>query len=483
MTGSGVRRPNILLVVADDHATNAVGCYGGPLVDGLDVTPQLDRLAAGGMRFDRCGCTNSLCAPSRATILTGTYNHVNGVTTLATEFDARQAVFPGLLRAAGYRTAIVGKWHLGHGGVHDPRGFDHWEVLPDQGEYHDPALLTAGGSRVHPGYATDVITDLGLSWIDDGDPDQPWCLIVAHKAPHRPWQPAPRHAELFADLEPWVPDTFDDDYRNRASAAREARMRVARDLRPDDLKQTPPPELVPDDPEQPSPQYAAWAYRRYITDYLRCVAAVDENVGRLLDHLDATGAADDTVVVYTSDQGFFLGEHGWYDKRFMYTESLQMPLLVRYPQRVAPGSHSDALVLNVDFAQTLLDLAGVDPHPRMQGASMVPLLEGADPADAGWRTEVYYRYWEHLDGSHHVAAHRGIRTSTRKLVHYYGSGCGQPGASDRRLPQEWELFDLEADPAELRSVHEDPAYADDLATLTAALDRLAGELGDEVPAP
>jgi arylsulfatase A-like enzyme len=476
------RRPNILLVVADDHAANAVGCYGGAssghITGQLEFgTPNIDRIAAEGARFDACGCTNSLCSPSRATILTGTYNHRNGVTTLSTEFDARQPTFPGLLREAGYRTALVGKWHLGHGGVHDPRGFDHWEVLPDQGDYHDPALLTMDGrSHIRHGYATDVITDLALDWLGQRDEkdEAPWCLLVQHKAPHRPWEPADRHKTLYDDADVPMPDTFFDDYTGRAEAAARARMRVGRDLNREDLKADPPPGLDAAD-------YARWAYQRYIADYLRCVAAIDENVGRLLDHLDATGQSDDTVVVYTSDQGFFLGEHGWYDKRFMYAESLQMPLVVRYPRLVPPGLVSDALVLNVDFAQTFLDLADVPAHPRMQGRSMLPLLRGEDTESVGWRGSAYYRYWEHLDSIHHVAAHRGVRTRDRKLVHYYGSGCGQPGASEQATAPEWELFDLAADPAETRSVHDDPAYADDMARLRAELDRLAGELGDTVP--
>lgn len=465
------RRPNLLLVVADDHAANAVGCYGGH-----PVTPQIDRIAAEGMRFDACGCTNSLCSPSRASILTGTYNHVNGVTTLSTEFDNRQPTFVHLLRDAGYRTALFGKWHLGHGPRHDPRGFDTWEVLPDQGDYVDPEMLTMdGGSHVRAGYATDLVTDLALDWLAQPG-EEPWCLLVQHKAPHRPWVPADRHRDLFADEVFDLPSTFFDDYSHRASAAADARMRVARDLLPEDLKAEPPTGLTED-------ERARWALGRYLADYLRCVVAVDENVGRLLDHLETTGQADDTVVVYTSDQGFFLGEHGWFDKRFMYRESLQMPLVVRYPRLVEPGSTSDALVLNVDLAQTFLELAGVDAHPRMQGRSLVPLLAGQDPLAVGWREETYYRYWEHLDGSHHVAAHRGIRTRDRKLVHYYGSGCGQPGASDRTVPEEWELFDLELDPEELHSVHDEPAYADDLEHLTRALDRLATELGDDVPQP
>ncbi len=465
-------RPNLLLVVADDHAANAVGCYGGH-----PVTPSIDRLAAEGLRFDACGCTNSLCSPSRATILTGTYNHRNGVTTLSTEFDNRQPTFPGLLRESGYRTALVGKWHLGHGGAHDPRGFDTWEVLPDQGEYVDPTFLTSDGDEhVRPGYATDVITDLALDWLGEvRDGPDPWCLLVQHKAPHRPWLPAERHRDLFEDEPVPAPDTFFDDYAHRARAAREARMRVARDLNAEDLKAGPPGGL--DDKG-----HALWALDRYLTDYLRCVVALDENVGRLLDHLDATGRAADTVVVYTSDQGFFLGEHGWYDKRFMYRESLEMPLLVRYPPLVAPGSTSDALVLNVDLAQTFLELAGVPAPERMQGRSLVPLLSGRRSDEVAWRTQTYYRYWEHLDSIHRVAAHRGLRTRERKLVHYYGSGCDQPGASTEETAAEWELFDLERDPAELHSVHDDPAYADDLARLRADLDRVARELGDEVPA-
>ncbi len=467
-----MKRPNILLVVADDHAANAVGCYGGPHA----VTPRIDTLARDGIRFTACGCTNSLCAPSRATILTGTYNHVNGVTTLSTEFDARQPSFPGLLRDTGYRTALIGKWHLGHGGIHDPQGFDHWEVLPDQGDYHDPTFLTmGGGSHVRPGYATDLITDLSLEWLNSvEDSGDPWCLLVQHKAPHRPWEPAPRHADLVIDSAGLAPETFFDDYTGRASAAREARMRVGRDLNREDLKTEPSVGVD-------AAGYAHWALDRYLTDYLRCVVAVDEGVGRLLDHLDETGQAEDTVVVYTSDQGFFLGEHGWYDKRFMYAESLQMPLLVRYPRMVAPGSVSDALVLNVDFAQTFLELGGVPALDRMQGRSMVPLLRGASAADAGWRQSAYYRYWEHLDGCHRVAAHRGLRTRNRKLVHYYGSGCDQPGASSEERAEEWELFDLERDPREMHSVVDDPAHAPDLNRLRAELDAVATSLGDTIP--
>ncbi|MCP2341735.1 arylsulfatase A-like enzyme [Actinomadura rupiterrae] len=452
--------------MSDDHAAHAVGAYGSK----INETPHIDRIAAGGMRLDNCFCTNSLCAPSRAAILTGTYNHVNGVKTLSTEFDARQVAFPELLQAAGYRTALVGKWHLGHGGVHDPRGFDHWDVVPDQGRYHNPVFIGMDGTqRTVPGYATNVITDLALSWLDGLTGDDPFCLLVHHKAPHRNWEPDAKHLGMFED-DLAVPDTFFDDYSGRATAARQARMRVADHLRIDDLKKILPPGLTRD-------EEALWKYQQYMKDYLRCVQSVDDNVGRVLDHLDERGLADDTIVVYTSDQGFFLGDHGWYDKRFMYEESLRMPFLIRWPGVIEPGTSHDALAVNVDFAQTFLEAAGVPAPDRMQGRSLLPILRGEHPAD--WRRSVYYRYWEHDDGIHHVWAHYGVRTHTHKLVYYYADGLGVPGASDRTYTPEWELFDLGADPWELRSVFHDPAYASVRAELTAELARLQDELGDE----
>jgi arylsulfatase A-like enzyme len=458
-------RPNILFIMADDHAAHAVGAYGSQ----LNETPQIDRLAREGMRFDACFCTNSICTPSRATILTGTHSHVNGVTTLETLWDARQPTFITALGAAGYQTAVVGKWHLGHGGIHDPRGFDHWMVLPDQGAYHDPEFLTESGPVRVGGYATEVITDLALDWLERRDRARPFCLLVHHKAPHRSWEPDAAHDGMFADARLRPPPSFEDDHAGQAPAAREARMGMA-ELTAEDLKVAVPAGLDKD-------AEARWRWRRFIEDYLACVASIDDNVGRLLDWLDETALADDTVVVYTSDQGFFLGEHGWFDKRFMYEESLRMPLLVRYPREVAPGSATDAIVLNLDFAPTFCDLAGVAVPGAMQGRSLRPVLRGRRPDD--WRTSMYYRYWMHLDTLHRVQAHYGVRTSRHKLVHYPGAGVDLAGAAGAWREPAWELFDLEADPYELHSVYADPAYADVVTELTAELARLQREFGDE----
>lgn len=457
-------RPNLLFIMADDHAAHAISAYGSHLTK----TPGIDRLADGGMRFDNCFCVNSICTPSRAAILTGTYNHTNGVTGLDTHFDGRQTTFPKLLQAAGYQTAVVGKWHLGHGGIHDPTGFDYWDVLPDQGDYTDPELIRwkagettdpEGERRVVPGYVTDIITDLSLDWLAHRDPDRPFMLKLHHKAPHRNWEPAPRHAHLYEDLEVPLPATFDDDYSHRASAARNARMRIDRDLKLEDLK-VPTPEGLS------AAEAKRWKFQRYIKDYLRCVAAIDENLGRTLDWLDAEGLTDDTVVVYTSDQGFFLGDHGWYDKRFMYEESLRMPLLVRYPREVQEGAVNTDMVLNVDVAPTFLELAGVGIPAAMQGVSFRPLLQGRTPDD--WRQQMYYRYWMHIDPDHAVQAHYGIRTHRYKLIRYDGDGHGP----------EWELFDLDEDPGEIHSVYDDPGYAEVVAELTHELWRLQAELGD-----
>jgi arylsulfatase A-like enzyme len=463
------QRPNIVFIMSDDHAAHAMSCYaaaGG--YPPINSTPNLDRLAAGGMRFDHCYCTNSICAPSRATILTGTYNHVNGVTTLAAKLDGGQVTFPKLLQAADYQTALVGKWHLGHGGINDPTGFDYWKVLPGQGLYHNPEFIDPDGKSVYPGYVTDSITDLSLDWLEQRDRERPFCLLVHHKAPHRSWEPDERHAAMYEDVDIPEPATFNDDYEHRAKAAAAARMRVDRDLNQRDLKQPVPEGLTPE-------QEKGWKYQRYIKDYLRCIASIDDNVGRLLDYLDAQGLTDNTIVIYTSDQGFFLGDHGWFDKRFMYEESLRMPFLMRYPPEIAAGSVCDQIILNVDFPETFLDYAGLPIPESFQGVSFRPLCQGKTPA--GWQTSLYYRYWMHL-ANHYVYAHYGVRTTRYKLIYYYADALGQPGTVDETKEPEWELFDLEHDPRELFSVYDDPAYADVVRDLRAELRRLQLQVGD-----
>lgn len=440
------RRPNIVLILTDDHASHAISAYGSV----VNRTPRIDEIAATGARLDNCFCTNAICAPSRASILTGTYSHINGVTTLSTPIDAGQPTFATQLKQAGYRTAIVGKWHLGDGPGHNPEGFDYWDVLIEQGEYFDPTFLSADGLRTEPGYATDIITDLSLHWAESLDGDEPWCLLIHHKAPHRPWEPDEKHAGLYADPIP-LPATFDDDYATRSAAARHATMRIAEYLAEEDLKLTPPEGLSYE-------ELAVWKYQRYMQDYLAVVASVDDNVGRVIDWLRDTGQFDDTLLMYTSDQGFFLGDHGWFDKRFMYEESLRMPFVLSYPRAIAPGQTHEGIVTNVDIAQTILDAAGVPHHNRMQGRSFYGDLTGT--ADAGPPAEgLYYRYWENDSPLHHVLAHYGYRDTRYKLIYFYNDGMGLPGCGPYTYPPEWELYDLHEDPHELRNVYHDPAYA------------------------
>ncbi len=425
-------RPNIVYIMADDHAAHAIGCYGSR----INRTPNIDRIAQEGVRFDNCFCTNGICGPSRATIITGKYSHVNGFKTNHDKFDGSQQTFPKLLRRAGYKTAMVGKWHL----VSDPTGFDYWNILPGQGAYIDPVMIEMGEKKKRTGYVTDLITDTAIDFIRGRDKDAPFCLMCHHKAPHRNWIPDAKHGSMYENEDIPEPETFKDDYAHRSRAAAEAEMRVVRDLTPEDLKQDPPAGLSEE-------ALGHWKYERYIKDYLRVIASVDDNVGRLLDALEKEGLAENTLVVYTSDQGFFLGDHGWFDKRFMFEESLRMPFLARLPGMAAPGTVNRDMILNVDFAPTFLDAAGVKAPEDMQGRSFLPVLRGHTPKD--WRTAMYYQYYE-FPQPHHVYPHYGVRTARHKLVHY-----DLPGKID-----EWELFDMEKDPHELNSVYADAAYQD-----------------------
>ncbi len=438
------RPPNILFIISDDHAAHAVSCYGSR----INQTPHIDRLARGGVRFANCFCTNAICAPSRATILTGQYSHRNGVMDNAVAFDGGQPTWPKLLQTAGYQTALVGKWHLKSA----PTGFDSWSILPDQGVYHDPVFDEQGTRTKHSGYVTDIITDKCLKWLAGRNAQRPFLLMCQHKAPHRPWEPDEKHAQLYADRDIPEPPTFDDDYATRCAAAGRQEMTIEKHLTATDTKGPPPPELSGRALKQ-------WKYQRFIKDYLRCVAAVDDSVGRLLDYLDSQALTDNTLVVYTSDQGFFLGDHGWFDKRFMYEEALRMPLLARYPREIKPRTVNADIVLDLDYAPTFLDYAGVPAPERMQGASLRSLAAGRTAAN--WRTSAYYHYYEYPQ-PHRVAPHYGVRTRRYKLIRFY-----DPAAAEG-----WELYDLEKDPHELRNVFADPAYADQVTELKAELRRL-----------
>ena len=464
MTSAATRRPNIVMILTDDHASHAVSAYGSV----VNQTPRIDEIAHLGYRLDNCFATNALCSPSRASILTGTYSHINGVTTLVTPIDASQPTFVSQLKQEGYRTGIVGKWHMGDGDGHNPENFDYWDVLIEQGEYFNPRLLSKDGLRTVEGYATDIITDLAIEWVESLEGDDPWCLLIYHKAPHRPWEPDEAHAGMYSDPIA-VPETFDDDYSTRSSSARRAVMRIAENLNEEDLKVAPPEGLSYE-------QLALWKYQRFMEDYLACVASVDDNVGRVTDWLRSRGEFEDTFMMYTSDQGFFLGDHGWFDKRFMYEESLRMPFVLSYPRKLPQGQVYEGIVTNVDLAQTILDAADVAHHPRMQGRSFwrnLRQVEGVPSADG-----MYYRYWEHDDVFHHAPAHYGYRSERYKIIYFYNDGLGLDGTGPFTYPGEWELYDLQEDPLELVNVYDQAAYYDVREDMKVALWRAQAEVLD-----
>ena len=458
------QRPNIVFIMSDDHAWQAVSAYSDSRR--LIQTPNIDRLAIEGMRFDRCLVNNSLCGPSRASTLTGTYSHINGFyNNTNCRFDGSQITFPKLLQGVGYQTAMIGKWHL----ETDPTGFDHWEVLPGQGQYYNPPMICDGRPVTHPGYVTDVITDLSLEWLKHRDPNRPFMLLCWHKAPHREWEPALRDLDFDRGRTYPEPDSLFDDYAGRGLAEHDQDMTIAKTMRmKEDCKLVTPPDLSPEQRELWNAYYTPrnreflqmnltgraltkWKYNRYLHDYLGCIKGVDESVGRVLQYLEDSGLAKNTIVIYTSDQGFFLGEHGWFDKRWIFQESARAPLLVRWPGRIRPGSVNRDLVSNLDLAETLLQVAGTQIPERMQGRSLVPLLAGATPPD--WRTGFYYHYYEY-PAWHHVRPHYGLITDRFTLAHFYSPDVNY-----------WELFDREKDPGEMRSVFGDPHYADVQAAL------------------
>ena len=482
------KRPNILFIFSDDHAEAAISAYGSHLAKSAP-TPNLDRIANEGAIFKNSFCANSICGPSRACILTGLHSHTNGfLDNNHSRFDGTQTTFPQLIQKKGYQTAMIGKWHL----VSNPTGFNYWEILPGQGAYYNPDFIQMDNSRKrYEGYCTDIITDLALKWLkNEREKDKPFVLMCQHKAPHRNWAPAPRHLNLFDDIQMPEPDTLFDDYGgNRSKTLKEHEMGIKNHMYwGHDMKFHGKESMFPkhflsgiinrqyermNDPQKKQwdaayepknkklindirsgklkgKKITQWKYQRYIKDYLRCIKAVDENIGRLLQYLDDSGLAEDTIVIYSSDQGFYLGEHGWYDKRWMFEESLAMPFLIRWPGVIPAGVESKTLIQNIDYAPTFLELAGAKIPRKMHGKSLVPAFKDTSKPPSGWRESIYYSYYG--ERTHRVAKHDGIRTQQHKLIHF-------------PTTDEWNLYDLKKDPKEMQSVHQDSDYASVLQSL------------------
>ena len=455
-------KPNILWLFSDDHAFQAIGAYGGRL-ESIDLTPNIDRIAKAGMTFDRAYVGNSICAPSRATLLTGKHSHLNGkIDNKKGGFDHGQQQFQKILQQNGYQTAMIGKIHLDG----KMQGFDYWEVLPGQGKYWEPSFVTEEGKTLYKGeHSTDVITKRALNWFDnDRKKDKPFMLMVHYKAPHRAWQPTTRWKEKFSTMTFPEPDTLFDNYEGRETAANKQDMTIDITMRmKQDVKAEQPERQKELEKLDPNDKKALirLKYQWYMRDYLACIAGVDENIGKLLDHLKATGMDKNTIVMYSADQGFYLGEHGWFDKRFMYEESFRTPFLANWPGVTKPGSRNNDMVQNIDFAETFLDMAGIEAPADMQGESLVPLLKGETPAD--WRENLYYHYYEY-PGAHSVRRHEGVAGKRFKLIRFYGL--------DVPNGEEWEFFDLKNDPKEMKSQYANPEYAAEIAKLKQELIKL-----------
>ena len=484
-------KPNILFIMSDDHANKAISSYGYELIQ----TPNIDRLASEGVRFNNAFVTNSISAPSRAVILTGKYSHLNGVTNNYNRFDSSQVTFPKILQNNGYETALVGKWHL----KTQPTGFDYWNVLPGQGQYYNPGFIRQGKDTSYQGYVTEIITDLALEWLGKRNSEKPFLLLVQHKAPHRNWMPALSTLDSFENKRFPLPPTYFDDYEGRKHLKHQQltiadHMNMLWDLKvPCDT--CPVAEINKNRPQwyknlmnrfdksqrkawhegyKEEIQYFRnhnltgkeldkWKYQRYMEDYLRCIISVDQGIGKILDYLDAHNLAENTLVIYTSDQGFFLGEHGLFDKRYMYEESFKTPLLMRYPDKVQPGRKIDKMVQNLDIAPTILDFTGVSIPENIQGHSMKYLMTNDNPT--AWKDQVYYHFTEAGWG---VAAHYGIRTPKYKLIHFYDP------------VDQWELYDLEKDPHEMMNLYNDPTYQEAQKRLKNKLKALQNKYKDPI---
>jgi len=488
------KKPNILFIMTDDHATKAVSAYDGS----LNQTPNIDQLAADGMRFNNCFCTNAICAPSRAVILTGKHSHLNGHIDNSKVFDGDQQTFPKLLQKNGYQTAMIGKWHL----ISDPTGFDYWNILPGQGHYYNPDFIEMGNTKQVEGYVTDLITDSALGWLDNRDKNKNFCLMLQHKAPHRNWMPDKKHLDLYKNTEIPVPDNLFDNFETRSEAIKTQEISIQNDMFIDYDFKVPVPEgkgqneteqlwtrswnadynrMSAEQKEHWDNAYweeneqflkaglkgkdlLKWKYQRYLKDYLRCIASVDDNIGRVLDYLKENNLEQNTVVIYTSDQGFFLGEHGLFDKRFMYEESLKMPLIVRYPEEIQPSVNQGHLVQNLDFAPTFLDYAGIRIPKDMQGGSLRNILQGNSAAK--WRDAIYFHFYEYPSIGM-VKRHYGIRTERYKLIHFYHD------------IDAWELYDLQNDPSEMKNLYNEPQYAETVKSLKMKLQQLRHDYQDD----
>ncbi len=493
------KKPNIIFMMSDDHAYQAISAYSDKLIK----TPNIDRLATEGMVFDNACVTNSICAPSRAVILTGKHSHINGKTDNHFPFDDTQITFPQYLQQAGYQTAMFGKLHFGN----NPKGFDQFKILPGQGAYYNPDFITKNEGKIRvEGYVTDIITDMTLDWLDnERDKEKPFMLMYLHKAPHREWLPPPRHYRQYIHKKFSEPKTLFDDYKGRGTAAKTAEMNLLKHMNwagdskiypevMDELgikdvsgwdkeafrrevgRMTPEQRASWDSvygfmnedfkskyPQMTEKQKMQWRYQRYMQDYLATIAAVDENVGILLDYLDQHGLTQNTLIMYTSDQGFYLGEHGWFDKRFVYQESFRTPLLVRWPGVIAPGSRNAQMVQNLDFAQTILEAAQVEVPNDMQGESLLPLFKGEEEK---WnRDAVYYHYYEY-PSIHMVKRHYAIVSEEYKLIHFYYD------------VDEWELYDRKNDPYEMNNVYHDSKYTQVVSDMKQRLNDIRKKYGD-----
>ncbi|MDD4516206.1 sulfatase [Massilibacteroides sp.] len=498
--GSEPNRPlNIVHIMTDDHSFQTISAYGHP-ISRLAPTPNIDRLASEGVLFRKAFVENSLSTPSRACLMTGLYSHQNGQRRLGKGIDTTKVFFSELLHEAGYQTGVVGKWHM----QCEPKGFDFYHVLWDQGEYYNPEFKSpeSNGKYVkEEGYATTLTTDHALRFLEERDKDKPFCLLVHHKAPHRNWMPEGKYLDLYEDVEFPYPETFYDDYATRGEAAHKQEMRIdddmtlVYDLKVDELKQTDEYKnewgnkmwnsiLARMTDEQRDAWMAAytpsnekfikqnlkgddllrWKYQRYLKDYLRCIKTIDDEVGRLIDYLEKEGLMDNTIIVYTSDQGFYMGEHGWFDKRFMYEESLRTPLIIRYPNAEKRGITCDALVQNIDYAPTYLTAANVPIPESMTGRALIPLQNGEKPQN--WREDIYYHYYDY-PAIHQVQRHDGVRDDRYKLIHFYG----EKGEANSN-----ELYDLQKDPNEVNNIYGQTEYADVQARLQKRLDQYRSNL-------